>query len=256
MKDKFIEIKIYETTNYEQFILLAENRPVRGSIVENSIMKHNLLLDNPILVTPHGEVLDGQHRLAVAKKLQIPIYYKIALVTTREHIALLQNGTQWRLGDHQCHHLVKQNPEYEFVADIVEKHGFSLFFVIGCCDGSNKASERFKSGEFQVQGNKEDLAKKFEELDQVLSKLTPLCTISDTEEITIKPKFQKGLWAFLHSEKYNHKRLLHAIEAHADMAQKIIQYNSERVAYNNLEELSKRWTHRVSKTKRENRLSA
>src|ERR1700733_4973703 len=96
-KDKYVEIKVYVTTNYDQFILLPENRPVKGNIVADSIRKENLLFDNPILVTQNLEVLDGQHRLAFARDQQIPIYYKIAQITKRQHIALLQKANPWRL---------------------------------------------------------------------------------------------------------------------------------------------------------------
>ena len=245
MPDKYIEVKIYETTNYDQFILLPENRPISGNVVCNSIMKCNLLLDNPILVTPLLEVLDGQHRLDVARKLRISIHYKIALVTTREHIAILQNANQWRLGHHQHYHLVKKNPEYEFVAEIVEKHKLSLFFVIECCEGSAKASARYKDKdtdkEFKVNGDKELLAQKFQELSEVLNTLQSILDAFPEEGITIKPKFKKGTWAFLHSDGYVHKRMIHAIQTHPDKAKEMVMFNSEAVAYNKLGLLFKRW---------------
>jgi hypothetical protein len=225
MQDEFIEIKIYKTTNYDQFVLLPENRPVKGNVVGNSILKKNLLLDNPILVTPFMEVLDGQHRLAFARKNQIPIYYKISQVTTREHIALLQNANPWRLVNHQKFH--KNNPDYAFVEEMVEKYKFSMYFVIGCCDPSNGSSERFKNGDFVVKGEKDLLTAKFAEMHELIQICKFLLKTCDQNKLFINNKFNRALWTFIHREDYDHKRLTHAFEAHPDDTISILKVYSE-----------------------------
>lgn len=232
MRDEFVEIKVYVTTNYDQFILLPENRPVKGNVVGNSILKKNLLLDNPILVTSFMEVLDGQHRLAYARENQIPIYYKIAQVTTREHIALLQNASPWRLANHQNFH--KNNEDYAFVEEIVEKYKLSMYFVIGCCDPANGSSERFKNGDFVVKSEKDLLAAKFAELDQLLGICKFLLKTCDQNKLFVNNKFSRALWTFIHREDYEHDRLVHAFEAHPKDTISILKVYSEPLVLDSL----------------------
>lgn len=74
------EKEVYRTTDYELFELFPTNREVKNYHVRRlmeAIERDNRLRDNPIKVTPDGEVLDGQHRLEAARRLEVPVYYTI-----------------------------------------------------------------------------------------------------------------------------------------------------------------------------------
>lgn len=69
---------INSTTDYDKFNLLTYNRPINESHVHR-LMKL-MRVDNqtdifPIVVDKDFNVVEGQHRLAAAKALKIPIYY-------------------------------------------------------------------------------------------------------------------------------------------------------------------------------------
>jgi hypothetical protein len=72
-----VESAIYKTTDYDIFKTLAENRPISvkqvGKLVRE-IQRKNMLHIKPIDVTADMEVVDGQHRLAAARELGVPIY--------------------------------------------------------------------------------------------------------------------------------------------------------------------------------------
>src|SRR5882724_2589302 len=74
------KVVINETTDYEQFKFLKGNRNiVPGHLAQltSAILKDNLLAYNPIVVNKEWEVIDGQHRLLVARNNKLPIYYII-----------------------------------------------------------------------------------------------------------------------------------------------------------------------------------
>ena len=72
------KLEINFTKNYSMFSHSKWNRLVSEKHVQNlmqGIKKNNQLEINPIVVNSSWEVIDGQHRLEVAKRLKIPIYY-------------------------------------------------------------------------------------------------------------------------------------------------------------------------------------
>ena len=81
---KKTDLVIYETNDYEKFKLLGLNRPLTDNhSLEQVIKENNLLKYNAMIVTPDFEVLDGQHRLEICKKLGMPIFY---IINFRYHL--------------------------------------------------------------------------------------------------------------------------------------------------------------------------
>jgi hypothetical protein len=71
---------VYQTSDYTLFHLLSENRPVDLNHVRKlvaMITQSNLLHIKPLDVMAHLGVIDRQHRLAAARELGLPVYYKI-----------------------------------------------------------------------------------------------------------------------------------------------------------------------------------
>ena len=74
-------MKVEETTDYKQFKKVKGNRGYAQRHLKNlvsSIAQNNLLQYSPIIVNDKMEVIDGQHRLAAAQSLGLPIYYVVA----------------------------------------------------------------------------------------------------------------------------------------------------------------------------------
>ena len=64
------DLRIYETTNYEQFTHLLgqrETKPSKVKVKFMSMCRHKYMRTEPIVVNEHGEVINGQHRLAALK---------------------------------------------------------------------------------------------------------------------------------------------------------------------------------------------
>ena len=70
-----------KTKNYAQFVLYEDfHRKTSQEYLnklEQEILKDNRLKENPIEITERFEICDGRHRFLIAKKHNLPIYYKI-----------------------------------------------------------------------------------------------------------------------------------------------------------------------------------
>lgn len=233
MHDECTPIKIFVTTNYDQFIFLEENREVTGNTVLNSINKKNLLIDNPILVSPNMEVLDGQNRLEAAKMKGFPIYYRIAQATTREDISLLQNQKPWAIKDHA--YFYKHKQDYQFIIDLVENYDHSWHFVIVCCDSHKDAFTRFRNGEMEIKEDKQELTDRFQKLKELTDAIKFLTTTCGKKFSAITHKFKRSLWSFMKRKDYDHKRLLHAINMYPNHVIDLLTINSETLILQGIE---------------------
>lgn len=87
-----MESNVLSTKDYSIFKTITGNREVVQSHVfkvANSIDKSNMLAGRPIIVNEKMEVIDGQHRLAAAKLLDLPIYYCVVEGAQYQDVALL-----------------------------------------------------------------------------------------------------------------------------------------------------------------------
>lgn len=70
--------QVQSTKNYEIFNILKGNRPLDRyhlKKLKESIEKNNHLNLHPIIVNQNNEVIDGQHRLEVARQLDVDIFF-------------------------------------------------------------------------------------------------------------------------------------------------------------------------------------
>lgn len=95
---------VYRTTNYGQFKTLKGNRVIeKGHIAKltGSIFRKNLLAQNPIIVNSKMEVIDGQHRLLVAKNNSLEISYMVISNASIREVQLLNaNAKPWTYRDY------------------------------------------------------------------------------------------------------------------------------------------------------------
>src|SRR5271156_3067808 len=99
--------QIYSTKNYDMFTSLKGNRgkttiqPRHLDALEKSILERNLLDVNPIIVDKSHIVINGHHRLAVAKKNNLLIYYTIVEdADYKDAIRLTRGTSNWTLKEY------------------------------------------------------------------------------------------------------------------------------------------------------------
>lgn len=163
-------IKIYFTRDHSIFKTINGNRTLNEAKIKrinNDINNGlNMLRYCPIIVDPEMNVIDGQHRLAVAKQLKQNVWYVILDDEVTLHgIARMNSNTErWKTEDFVNCYLVQGNENYKTLSEFAEQYNFSigiccylLMFVKTSESGLNKkAKEAFERGDFVV--NHEDYA--------------------------------------------------------------------------------------------------
>ena len=142
-------IKIYKTKDYDKFKFLDHNRKTTNNLVlEECITCHNKLHLNPIIVSKDMEVIDGQHRLRIAKKNRLEVYYVIDQDPEIETVQKLNTGRKnWTLQDYLHHYVSLGIKDYIFLEKIIKSSKIPLNKMVVAFSILDKQSiKKFKEG--------------------------------------------------------------------------------------------------------------
>jgi hypothetical protein len=149
---------LQSTTNYDLFELHDLNRDVeKTDRLKQSMMRHGYIKAYPLHVVKNGsgklKVKAGHHRLAMAKKLGIPVYYVVS--DDKATIQELENATNpWTMKDYLASYVRQGKPEYISVYKYVEETGISLGNAISLIAGEEAMSrnrvDQFRNGNFKA----------------------------------------------------------------------------------------------------------
>src|ERR1700728_1996405 len=173
-------MSIQSTKNYELFKFLPENRDIKSSILEKltkSIKRNNFLCDFPLIVDSNYNVLDGQHRLAVAKALKLPIYYIISNTIKSDDMAFVNDaGGKWIREDYIKHFAEKGNVNYVKLRDLLKKLNIPIHEAIIYIGGEKRVSKSLRDGTYIydiVEDNFIEYFNKFKTVTEVLKGYLP-----------------------------------------------------------------------------------
>jgi hypothetical protein len=92
---------IYETKDYSKFKHILGNRvldPRNLMVIENSVQKNGYIL-NPIKVNKDFEIIDGQHRFHVLRKMGMPIHYYVDDNAVLKDVQTHNTSVKWSRKD-------------------------------------------------------------------------------------------------------------------------------------------------------------
>lgn len=150
--------QVFETTDLNQFKLLKGNRMVaisqklRKSVIDKGVV-------TPIKVNSKMEVVDGQHRLALAKELHLPIKYEFD--NSDISVAELNSTSRaWNLSDFVNQYNTLGYKEFrQLVSLLSEYSALRLTPTIAQAQGGSGSSHRRNSsvrdGSFKFKNYKE-----------------------------------------------------------------------------------------------------
>ena len=119
-------LTVYETTDYEQFRLLEGNRglnPIHLARLTESFAKRPLV--SVVIVNEAMEVIDGQHRLAVAKALGVSVYFLVVPGYGLTEIHTLNaNQRNWNADDFLAGYCSQGREHYLAYRDFKKEFGF------------------------------------------------------------------------------------------------------------------------------------
>lgn len=150
--------QVQRSTNYDEFVLLGDNRAVVDGHV-NSVKKAfetkgNLTEKQPILVNERMEIIDGQHRFAACKELGAPIYYTMHPgLTIEDARAMNILHRSWTADDFAQSYANGGNRDYQKYLEIKEDYGYSHSITMAYIVGENRKGmyNAFRAGEFEVE---------------------------------------------------------------------------------------------------------
>src|ERR1700692_632576 len=121
---------IQKTTDYSIFKFRDDNREKISELhvirLLESIKKKNLLDLRPITVNSKMEVMDGQHRLLAAERLNTPIFYEIREELDSKDIVILNVSKSWNNYDFLNFHLKSNNSNYIKLKEFMKKYDIGL----------------------------------------------------------------------------------------------------------------------------------
>lgn len=150
-------MNIRSTTDYSIFKTLRGNRDIYQPHVKrlrNSILKRNMLDINPIKVNDNMEVIDGQHRLEVAKELQIPIYYIVIDGDLQDTVQINANNRGWQMYDYLKSFVELGKPDYVTLMEFAQEHRISNAIAMRILSGrfghTSELVRDFKDGNWKI----------------------------------------------------------------------------------------------------------
>lgn len=151
---------MYSTYDYTRFKSITGNRLLNESKIKRIIADINKGLNMlpycPIVVDKQMNVIDGQHRLYVARKLKKQISYVIADALTLQQIASINSNTEkWKKKDFMHCYTVGGNQNYEQLQRFMHEYNVplstALVLLSGKTTDSGACNKDYESGNFVVK---------------------------------------------------------------------------------------------------------
>lgn len=203
------------TKDHSKFNLLSFNREVdfkRVDVIKEVIKKNGFLV--PILVNQNFYVVDGQHRLEAAKKLNVEFSYMIYEIDDSVLpiiVSQLNSSSKtWKLRDYFYMWVDQRKENYLYIEELLKKFSipFEAFWRIayftfkGYSDGT--LTGNFKDGTITFTSNQKAKAEeRLKNMKDIMSK---------------EKRFQEFGLAFTHAaikavvnKKYNHEFMMKAL---------------------------------------------
>jgi hypothetical protein len=203
-------LTLQQTTDYSQFKKSPKNRDVASNNLVESLKQNNLLDAKPILVTKNFVVIDGQHRLDAAMRMNVPISYIVHPTVTEDDISILQTQRPWTLDDYLKFYK-EDKEDYKFAYDIIKEFKVKVHLVAEFFTTQTDPYMHFRKGTWKIKKNKKELREIFLKFDEV----------KRTCGRVVYPKvptyaFNRALWSLVNEENYDHSILMGKLDRSGD----------------------------------------
>lgn len=205
-------VTVRETANYDQFVYDARNRPIDWDHVQelfDSITENNLLDNFPIVVEERNGrlvVLDGQHRLEVARIMECPIYYIVTRKMTFADVHRINGSTQgWNSENFLNRWIREDRLEYMRLASFLERFphiGLSFAITICMCGSSKTIRAAYRNGSYVCDNM--TVANRLGEASKSMEKYAP--------EFIGRTHFLVALKSLLANPNYDHDTMLRKLD--------------------------------------------
>jgi len=184
MNHSISKVKVYMSDDYKLFRLIDGNRTLNKNKIARIIKEieggNDILDESPVLVREarnYLEVVDGQHRVEIAKHFKRPVHYILKKQDMSLHnIAKVNSNTEkWSANDFVNAYVKHGNEHYKKLQAFQKKYkmavGVCLMLLVNGTEkvhtGGRTLMEEFEQGRFEVKKEKEarmlaEICKSFE----------------------------------------------------------------------------------------------
>lgn len=211
-------MNIQKTTEYSKFRYFKSNRETFINNLLKSVQEKNMLHAHPIIVNKDFFVIDGQHRLEVAKKLQVPIYYIVVEDINEEHIPQNQVQRVWMLDDYLNFYKEKIN-DYKEIDRLRKEYALDTNVLITLTStGMYKtAMQRFRRGQYQQNKNIENIDNKLKHMTEIRQIIRPYGNSSVKDVI-------RAIWKLINQPNYDNENMIKKLQFNPDGMIEIFKY--------------------------------
>ena len=169
-QDKTVAV-VFETVDYEKFNHSKFNRKVHLSKkqIENF---ENFGIISPIIVNEHMTIIDGQHRLAAAAFLKIPIrYIMLSGKTVSDIVAINSVSNNWVTRDFLEAYAEDGNEDYKFVLRLLDNCSLREGALTRICENTiSPVDKAVNSGNLKVHNRAvvENFVREYENFCKVI----------------------------------------------------------------------------------------
>lgn len=167
--DKLSGVIVHETSDYSKFKFLNGNRVISErkitKIIKDIKAGNDMLRYYPIQVQSSGDtlnILDGQHRFYICKKLKRPVFYIIVLeeISMPDIAKINSNVEKWKTTDFLNCYIQHGNENYKILQKFLSEYQISLTVSLqmlalgnpGLDSGSHaNLNDDFRNGIFEIK---------------------------------------------------------------------------------------------------------
>lgn len=195
-------LNVYKTFDYGKFQFMKGNREINENNLrelEKSVKIKQYII--PIVVNEYFQIINGQHRYTVFKKLRLPIYYiKIKGLALSDCQKLNSIGKHWIPDDYLSSYCSLGYREYLLFKEFREDFSFITMRVAQLMLSANRGTYNiatlFKEGKFRTKhySISRDTAEKMKDF-------------ADFEPFLLS-HFQTALYETIENVNYDHKKMI------------------------------------------------
>ena len=145
-------MQVKESKDYQKFQFVNGNRSTNKlhlNRLKESMSKEYLV--SPIIVNENHEVIDGQHRLSVAKELELPVRYIVCKGYGLPQVQRLnQNSKNWGGMEFINAYADLGNEHYNYLIDFMQNNSLSHAVAASLLSEQESLNEKIKDGEFKA----------------------------------------------------------------------------------------------------------
>jgi hypothetical protein len=201
---------VKSTFDYDSFVILDANRDVDEGHIRRLQRQSedvgNITFIQPITVNENMEVIDGQHRLEVAKERGDEVFYLIVPgLRIEDAVNMNVNHRSWTPADYAKSYSTQGNSNYQRYLDLREEFGFAHTQTVLAINGGEQPGMQraFRTG---------DMLLPEERMEGLRERLTLMADLQEALGHGMTGAVFAAMWRTINMDSYDHPRLLQRLE--------------------------------------------